>query len=110
MSESMLEKLFEKMDAKLDNIQKEINEFKSGIQTNIINLQNKVEVTEIKIKNVENVLNRPFKERVLDMIIQGIVYSISCCLGISLFFLILKGVGGNILTILKPILVAFVGA
>lgn len=109
MSESMLEKLFEKMDAKLDNIQKEINEFKSGIQTNIINLQNKVEVTEIKIKNVENVLNRPFKERVLDMIIQGIVYSISCCLGISLFFLILKGVGGNILTILKPILAAFVG-
>lgn len=110
MSESMLEKLFEKMDVKLDNIQKEINEFKSGIQTNIINLQNKVEVTEIKLKNVENVLNRPFKERVLDMIIQGIIYSISCCLGISLFFLILKGVGGNILTILKPILAAFVGA
>lgn len=106
---NMLEKLFEKMDAKLDNIQKEINEFKSGIQANIINLTNRVDVSEVKIKNVENVLNRPFKDRLLDMILNGVVYSVAACIGISLFFLILKGVGGNILTILKPILAAFTG-
>lgn len=110
MSEqSVLEKLFEKLDTKLDKIQQEINDFKTGIQTNIIHLQNKVEIAEIKIKNVENVLNKPFKERVLDMIMQGIVYSLAACIGISLFFLVLRGVGGNILTILKPILTAFTG-
>ena len=105
----LLEKLIEKVDTKLDNITKEINEFKSGIQANIINLTNRVDVSEVKIKNVENHLNRSFKDRLLDMILNGVVYSISCCIGLSIFFMILKGVGGNILTIIKPILSAFTG-
>lgn len=109
MSENILEMLFQKLDVKLDTIQKEINDFKTGFQANLINLQNKVDVQEVKIKNVENVLSKPFKEKLLDMVLQGFVYSISVCLGISIFFMILKGIGGDILTILKPILSAFVG-
>lgn len=110
MSEqSVLEKLFEKLDTKLDKIQQEINDFKTGIQTNIIHLQNKVDVAEIKIKNVENHLNRSFKDRVMDMVMSGVVYSLSACIGISLFFLLLNSVGGNVMAIFKPLLKAFVG-
>lgn len=106
---SMLEKLIEKLDGKLDNIQKEINEFKCGIQTNLINLTNRVDITEVKVKNVENHLNRSFKDRVMDMVMSGVIYSLSACIGISLFFLLSNSVGGNVMNIFKPLLKAFVG-
>lgn len=105
----LIEKMLEKVDIKLDTIIRETNEFKCGIQQNLNTLSNRVDVNEVKVKGIENVLNKPFKERVLDMLMSGVIYSISACIGISVFFLILKSMGGNILTILKPLLSAFVG-
>lgn len=105
----LLKSTMERFENKLDSINKELQEYKQNFQTNLLTIQNRVEIQETKVKSIENTLSKPFKERILDMVLQGIIYSISTCLGISIFFMILKGIGGNILTILKPILSAFVG-
>ena len=109
MSESHLEKLFEKVENKLDNISKELSEFKNGVGITMTGFSNRLENTENRVKNIENHLNKPFKDRILEMIISGITYTFSACLGVSLFVFILKGVGSNILNIIKPLLSGIIG-
>lgn len=108
MSETHLEKMFEKLDIKLDNISKDLSEFKNGISITMSNFSNRLENTENKVKNIENSLNKPLKERFLDMIINGLTYSFSACLGLSVFLFVLKSVGGDVGNVLKYVFSAFV--
>lgn len=109
MSESMLEKLFEKVECKLDRLSKDLNEFKNGVSISMTSLTNRVENTENKVKNIENALPKPIKDRFLDMCINGLVYSFSACLGIGAFLIIFKLTGSSFFTMLKPIISAIFG-
>lgn len=104
MSEnSVIEKLIDKVDSKLDIIQKDLNEFKNGISITVTNLGNKLDVTENKVKNIENFMNRSFKDRVVEMMLTGFIYTFSVLVGISMFLFVLKTLGGNIMNIVKPL-------
>jgi len=107
--ETMLEKLVERVETKLDNISKELNEFKNGISISMTNFTNRHENTENKVKNIENSMNKTIKERFLDMCINGLVYSFSACLGVGVFLMLFKMTGSSIFTIIKPIVAAFFG-
>lgn len=107
--ETILEKLVERIENKLDCISKDLNEFKNGVTVSMNSLTNRVENTENKVKNIENSMNKPLKDRFLDMCINGLTYSFSACIGIGAFILVFKATGSSIFTMLKPILSAIIG-
>lgn len=114
MSENQLIELLkttmDRFEDKLDCINKELAEYKQNFQISILNMQNKIDVHETKLKAVDAYFNKSLKEKIIDKVIDGSILGFSGCVGIFAFIMIFKAMGSNIFTILKPIITAVFGA
>lgn len=96
------------IDSKIDTYQKDLVELKYNVRSDIEKINLKLDTHGIQIKNIEDKLNKPWKDRIIEMCSSGAIYAFGATIGLGLFSIIISSVGGNFMTLFKYLL-GFIG-
>lgn len=92
------------IDSKIDTYQKDLVELKYNVRSDIEKINLKLDTHGIQIKNIEDKLNKPWKDRIIEMGSSGAIYAFGSIIGISVFSLFVSSLGGNVINIIKTVI------
>jgi hypothetical protein len=99
----------DKIEEKLDKYQSDITALKYDYKNDIDKVNLKLETHTKQLENLEKYNNRPWKDRIIEMVTEGLLYTIGGIFAFGVVTIILSSFGSNLTILLKTFLTSALG-